>query len=235
MFGLFSFHCCQDVTQDDLEFDLDIKNTLSNPRALDVELKKLKSILKTKLCLFTIYSYTTDLLPFNEIKNDEQLTDILFQKYCEVYKKCEDLISQTLIKTFSIKDFSVLTMIISLNENDETFQLLDYLKNEEVTRHNIKKLLKIYQYILYKPPLEPNEKDPNCCNITFRFIDDSLSFCRRFDKNTKIKELYCLISSKYPKLIYKLFKISPSTELNEKNKSLEEENLYPSGLIQVIS
>ena len=222
MFDLFSFRCCQDVTQDDLEFDLEIKNTLSNPRALDTELKKLKTILQTKLCLFTIYSTTTDLLPFNEIKNDEQLTEILFEKYFEVYKKLEDLISQTLIKTFCIKDFSVLTMIISLNENDENFKLLDYLKNEEVTRHNIKKLLKIYQYILYKPPLEPNEKDPNCCNITFRFIDDSLSFCRRFNKNTKIKEFYCLISSKYPKLQYRLFKISPPTELVEKNNSLEK-------------
>ena len=235
MFDLFSFRCCQDVTQDDLEFDLEIKNTLSNPRALDAELKKLKNLLKTKLCLFTIYSATTDLLPFNEIKNDEQLTDILYEKYFEMYKKCEDLISQTLIKTFCIKDFSVLTMIVSLNENDDSFQLLDYLKNEEVTRHNIKKLIKIYKYVLYKPPLEPEEKDPNCCNITFRFVDDNLSFCRRFNKNTKIKEFYCLISSKYPKLQYRLFKISPSTELIEKNNSLEQENLYPSGLIQVIS
>ena len=235
MFNLFSFRCCQDVTQDDLEFDLEIKNTLSNPRALDSELKKLKSFLKTKLCLFTIYSTTTDLLPFNEIKNDEQLTEILLEKYFEIYKKCEDLISQTLIKAFCIKDFSVITMIVSLNENDDSFKLLDYLKNEEVTRHNIKRLLKIYQYVLYEPPLEPNENDPNCCNITFRFIDDSLSFCRRFNKNTKIKDFYCLISSKYPKLQFKLFKISPPTELIDKNNTLEKENLYPSGLIQVIS
>ena len=235
MFDLFSFRCCQDVTQDDLEFDLEIKNTLSNPRSLDSELKKIKTLLKTKLCLFTIYSTTTDLLPFNELKIDEQLTEILSEKYFEMYKKSEDLISQTLIKTFCIKDFSVLTMIVSLNENDDNFKLVEFLKNEEVTRHNVKKILKIYQYILYKPPIEPDEKDPNCCNITFRFIDDTLSFCRRFNKNTKIKEFYCLISSKYPKLQYRLFKISPSTELIEKNNNLEQENLYPSGLIQVIS
>ena len=235
MFDLFSFRCCQDVTQDDLEFDLEIKNTLSNPRSLDSELKKIKTLLKTKLCLFTIYSTTTDLLPFNELKIDEQLTEILSEKYFEMYKKCEDLISQTLIKTFCIKDFSVLTMIVSLNENDDNFKLFKFLKNEEVTRHNVKKILKIYQYILYQPPIEPDQKDPNCCNITFRFIDDTLSFCRRFNKNTKIKEFYCLISSKYPKLQYRLFKISPSTELIEKNNNLEQENLYPSGLIQVIS
>ena len=88
---------------------------------------------------------------------------------------------------------------------------------------------------MYKPPPEPEENDPNCCNITFRFIDNSLSFCRKFDKNMKIKELYYLISSKYPKLQYRLFRISPSTELTETNNNLEQEKLFPSGLIQVVS
>ena len=235
MLDLFSFRCCQDVTQDDLEFDLEIQNTLTNPRILDSELNKLKSLLKTKLCLFTIYSKATDLLPFNELKNDIQCNNILNKKYFEIYKKPQDLISQTLIKTFSLPNFSVITLILSLDENDENFNLYDFLKDEEVTRHNAKRLLKIYQYMLYKPPPEPDEKDPNCCNITFRFIDESLSFCRRFDKNMKIKEFYHLINSKYPKLQYKLFKISPSSELNELNNSLEQEKLWPSGLIQVAS
>ena len=234
MFDFFSFRCCQDVTQDDLEFDLEIQNTLTNPRILDSELNKLKSLLKTKLCLFTIYSTTTDLLPFNELKNDTQCNSILNKKYFEIYKKPQDLISQTLIKTFSLPHFSVIALIISLYE-DGNFNLYDYLKDEEVTRHNIKKMLKIYQYMLYEPPPEPDEKDPNCCNITFRFIDERLSFCRRFDKNTKVKEFFYLISSKFPKLQYRLFKISPSSELNELNNSLEQEQLWPSGLIQVVS
>ena len=51
----------------------------------------------------------------------------------------------------------------------------------------------------------------------------------------KIKELYYLISSKYPKLQYRLFRISPSTELTETNNNLEQEKLFPSGLIQVVS
>ena len=51
MLDLFSFRCCQDVTQDDLEFDLEIQNTLTNPRILDSELNKLKSLLKTKIML----------------------------------------------------------------------------------------------------------------------------------------------------------------------------------------
>ena len=235
MFDIFSFRCCQDVTQDDLEFDLEIQNTLTNPRILDSEINKLKSLLKTKLCLFTIYSTTTDLLPFNELKNDTQSNNILNKKYFEIYKKPQDLIYQTLIKTFSLPNFSVITLILSLDENDGNFNSYDFLKDEEVTRHNIKKMLKIYQYMLYDPPPEPDEKDPNCCNITFRFIDERLSFCRRFDKNTKVKEFYHLLNSKFPKLQYRLFKISPSSELNELNNNLEQEKLWPSGLIQVLS
>jgi hypothetical protein len=235
MLDMFSFKCCQDVTQDDLEFDLEIKNTLTNPRGLDTELKKLKNLLKTKLCLFIIYSNTTDLLPFNELKNDEQSNLILNKKYFETYKKTEDLISQTLIKTFSFPKFSVITFILSLDKDDDNFKLYDYLKDEEVTRHNIKKLLKIYQYMMYNPPPEPDENDQNCCNIIFRFIDESMSFCRKFDKNTKIQEFYHLISSKYPKMPYRLFKTSPSSELIELNNTLEQERLWPSGLIQVVS
>ena len=235
MLDIFSFRCCQDVTQDDLEFDLEVKNTLTNPRGLDTELKKLKNLLKTKLCLFIIYSNTTDLLPFNELKNDEQSNHILNKKYFEIYKKPQDLISQTLINTFSFPKFSVVTLILSLNKKDESFLLYDYLKDEDVTRHNIKNLLKIYQYMMYNPPPEPDENDQNCCNITFRFVEESMSFCRKFDKNIKIKEFYHLISSKYPKLQYRLFKTSPSNELNEINNTLEQENLWPSGLIQVLS
>jgi len=235
MFDFFSFRCCQNVTADDIEFDLEIKSTLSNPRVLDVELKKLKIVLNSKLCLFTIYSATTDLLPFNELKNDEQINYILNKKYFEIYKRAEDLISQTLIKTFSLEKFSVITMVISIDEKDGSFKLFDYLKNEEITVKTVKRLIKIYQYMLYKPPPEPNLDDPNCCSITFRFIDDSLSFCRRFDKSIKVKELYHLLNSKFPKLQYKLFKISPSSELNNYSNTLEQENLFPSGLIQVLT
>ena len=235
MLDFLSFRCCQDVTRDDLEFDLEIKNTITNPRNLDVELKNFKTRLKSKLCLFTIYSATTELLPFNELKNDDTLTDILSNKYFEKYKKPEDLISQSLIKNLSMPEFSIISMILSLNESDDNFKLYDYLKDEEVTRHNLKKLLKIYQYMLYKPPPEPEEGDPNCCNITFRFVDDKLSFSRKFDKKTKIRELYHLINSKFPKLQYKLYKITPSTELNQIDNNLELENLFPSGIIQVLS
>ncbi len=42
-----------------------------------------------------------------------------------------------------------------------------------------------------------------------------------------------MIFSKYPKMQYRLFKTSPSSELNELNNTSEQEKLWPSRLIQV--
>ena len=235
MLNLFPFHCCQNFTEESIEFDFEITNSISNSLSLEEQFDKIKTLLKSKICLFIIYSSAVDLVPLNEIKNDKELNNILSEKYFEIYKKSDDNISKTLIKTFSLSNSSLISMILSLNENNNSFKLNDYLIGEEVTMYNIKKLLKAYQYILYNPPKEPEENDPNCCNITFRFVDDSLSFCRRFSKNVKIKELYYLISSKFPKMQYRLFKVFPSSELKEINNSLEQEKLFPSGLIQVLS
>ena len=245
MFNLFFFNCCTNASDNnDFEFDLDIRHTISNNTSLEEEIKKLKSSLKNKLCLFTIHSTTRDLFPFNELKHDEEVETILSNKYFEVYKKPNNLLSQTLIHKFSLENCSLITMILSLDNTDnenvnsngiEEIKLLDCLKEKDVTRHNIKKIIKIYQNIMYKPPPEPDKKDPNCCNITFRFVDEKLSFSRRYHKNTKVEELYLLINSKYPEMTFKLFRISPSTELTELNNNLEQENLFPVGLIQVIS
>ena len=244
MFNIFLFNCCQNPVDSDFDFNLDISHNESNSTSLEQEIKNLKLSLKDKLCLFTIHSKTRELFPFNELKNDEELENILSNKYFEIYKKPNNLLSQAFIKHFSLQNFSLITMILGLNNKNETIsnlnelndiKLIDCLKDKEVTRHNIKKLLKIYQYVMYNPPPEPDLKAPNCCNINFRFVDEKLSFSRRYDKNTKIEELYFLISSKYPLLTFRLFRISPSTELTELKNSLEQENLYPSGIIQVIS
>ena len=241
MFNIFFFNCCQDVTETDTEFDLDIRNNISNSKSLEEEIKKIKLLLINKLCLFTIYSKTKELFPFNELKNDEESENILSKKYFEIYKRPNNILSQAFIEKYSFKKESLITMILSLenNVNKELnlitdLKIIDCLKDKDVTRHNIKNIIKIYQYILYKPPPEPDIKDHNCCNITFRFIDDKLSFSRRYNKNIKIEELYFLLKSKYPEMTFKLYKISPSIELNELQNNLEQENLYPSGLIQVI-
>ena len=244
MFNLFLFNCCQNSSLNEAEFDLDIRNTATYANSLEEEIKKLKLILTTKLCLFTIYSQPKELFPLNELKNDEEAEKILSEKYFEVYRKPNNILSVSLINHFSLQNNSLITMILSLENVDNVntelnkindLKIIDCLKDKDVTRHNIKKLLKIYQYIMYKPPPQPDMKDPNCCNITFRFVDEKLSFERRYNKNTKIEELYFLLKSKFPDMTFRLFRISPSTELTELKNNLEQENLYPSGLIQVIS
>ena len=244
MFNIFLFNCCQDVAQGEAEFDLDIRNSITNTDSLEEEIKKLKLSLKDKLCLFTIYSHSKDLFPLNELKNDEEAEIILNQKYFEMYRKPNDMLSLSLIKKFNLQNISLVTMILYIDEthkgNNESndindLKLIDCLKEKEVTRHNIKKLIKIYQYINYKPPFEPDINDPNCCNITFRFVDEKLSFSRRYNKNTKIEELYFIIQSKFPDMTFKLFRISPSSELKELKNNLEQENLFPSGIVQVVS
>ena len=244
MFNIFLFNCCQDVAQGEAEFDLDIRNSITNTDSLEEEIKKLKLSLKDKLCLFTIYSHSKDLFPLNELKNDEEAEIILNQKYFEMYRRPNNMLSLSLIKKFNLQNISLVTMILFMDEtqniNTESndindLKLIDCLKEKEVTRHNIKKLIKIYQYINYKPPFEPDINDPNCCNITFRFVDEKLSFSRRYNKNTNIEELYFIIQSKFPDMTFKLFRISPSSELKELKNNLEQENLFPSGIVQVIS
>ena len=124
-------------------------------------------------------------------------------------------------------------MILTLEQNN--FKLVDLLKNDEITAKNLKKILIIYQYMLYKPPDEPLDNDNNGTNITFRFIDETQNFNRRFDKRVKVVELYHLIKSKNPGLQFRLFRVSPSQELKNMSNSLEQENLYPSGIVQIIN
>ena len=50
MFNIFLFNCCQDVAQGEAEFDLDIRNSITNSSSLEEEIKKLKTSLKDKLC-----------------------------------------------------------------------------------------------------------------------------------------------------------------------------------------
>ena len=231
----FVFRCCQEVKDEELEFDLEINPNLTNSssQSIDQILKQIKENLKTKLCLFTIYSNANELTPFHEVKKDKKISDLLNIKYFEIYKKTTDPISQSIIKNFSLSGFAVLCMILTLEQNN--FKLVDLLKNDEITAKNLKKILIIYQYMLYKPPDEPLDNDNNGTNITFRFIDETQNFNRRFDKRVKVVELYHLIKSKNPGLQFRLFRVSPSQELKNMSNSLEQENLYPSGIVQIIN
>ena len=232
--NFFLFRCCQEVKCKELEFDIDISSNITNSsnESIDQIINKIKENLKTKLCLFTIYSNANELIPFNELKKEKKISEILNIKYFEMYNKVTDPISQSFIKKFSLSGFAVLCLILTLEENN--IKLVDLLKNDEITTKNLKKILLIYQYMLYKPPDEPLENDNNATNITFRFIDENQNFNRRYDKRVKVKELYHLIKSKNPGLQFRLFRVSPSQELKNPYNSLEQENLYPNGIVQII-
>ena len=171
--NFFSFTCCQEVKEDEFEFDLEISPQInSRNQSIDQSICQIKENLKSRLCLFTIYSNAEDLIPFNELKKDTKITNILNKKYFEIYKKTDDLIGQSIVKSFSLSGFTVLCMIITLDvENNNNLKLLNLLRNKEITQRNIRKIIITYQYMLYKPPEEPEENDVNGTTITFRFID----------------------------------------------------------------
>ena len=79
-------------------------------------IKTIKYFIKNKIYLFINYLNIANFLPFNELKNDEQSNIIL-----ETFKKIWDLSSQILIKTFSFHKFSIIKLIISVDENKENF------------------------------------------------------------------------------------------------------------------
>ena len=124
MYNIFLFNCCQDVAQSEAEFDLDIRNSITNSNSLEEEIKRLKSSLKNKLCLFTIYTHPRDLFPLNELKNDEEAENILNQNYFDVYRKSNNILSLSLIKKFNLQN-----ILNSLIHNMQC--LINYLSDEK--------------------------------------------------------------------------------------------------------
>ena len=91
-------------------------------------------------------------------------------------------------------------------------------------------------------PREPDINDPNACRITFRYPYDEKHIERRFNKNDKINVLYNYVESLgkeiYSKPIYHSFELiygfPPINFENKKDKTLEDEGLFPSAMINII-
>ena len=129
MFNFFLFNCCQNGSQNEAEFDLDIRNTVTHANSLEDEIKKLKLSLKDKLCLFTIYSHSKELFPLNELKNDEEAENILNQKYFEIYRRQNNILSLSLIKKFNLQNNSLVD--IQPRISDENLEnILEIIKNK---------------------------------------------------------------------------------------------------------
>ena len=90
-------------------------------------------------------------------------------------------------------------------------------------------------------PNEPEESNSDVCRILFRYPDGEKNSERRFLKTDQINILYNYVKSlgkeifSEPKLFnFDLFTGFPAKNLeNSKNKTLEEEGLFPSSMIQI--
>ena len=88
-------------------------------------------------------------------------------------------------------------------------------------------------------PEEPNENDPNACKITFAYPYDEKQKQRRFNKTDKIETLYHYVISLGREIFssenfhtFELVYGFPNVNLeNKKDKTLEEEGLFPSSTI----
>ena len=88
-------------------------------------------------------------------------------------------------------------------------------------------------------PEEPNENDPNACKITFAYPYDEKQKQRRFNKTDKIETLYHYVISLGREIFssenfhtFELVSSFPNVNLeNKKDKTLEEEGLFPSSTI----
>ena len=90
-------------------------------------------------------------------------------------------------------------------------------------------------------PKEPDINDPNCCRIKFRYPYEEKYIERRFNKNDKIKVLYDFIESLGREIYSKptshsfelIYGFPPVNFENKKDKTLEDEGLFPSSMINI--
>lgn len=109
---------------------------------------------------------------------------------------------------------------------------------EENTKKQKEKESKIDQ-IKKKIPSEP-PKDDNTSLIIFRYPDGNRRIERRFYKSDRIELLYDFIESLGDDIytepeneFFELIQSIPLKKFNQKNKTLEEENLFPNAVIQI--
>ena len=112
---------------------------------------------------------------------------------------------------------------------------------EERKRKEIEEQLKIESEIKKQTlPPEPDENNPNKTTIVFRYPDGSQSKERRFLKTDKVQILYFYIESLGREIYtedeatsFDLIQPFPFKVYNQKEKTLEEERLFPNAVLQI--
>ena len=207
-----------------------------------ISIYNLKNFLENKLGFIILYSNERDLILFNEVKKDNEINSILLNSYKEIYKPVNSNFGQNVLKILDIvykNNFFPLFLIIVTLKNERTLNskcLLTYLQRNEIDENSIKHTIKINQFKNNTIIAEPKNTYSNAnhiCKLLFKFPDGKV-IERNFLKNEKIEQIYKFIQVSNIDYDFNLVQLYPYKIYNDKNKTLEEEDLFPSSVIQII-
>ena len=117
----------------------------------------------------------------------------------------------------------------------------DAIKSENnKKRENFDKIEKEAEKYRTKFLAEPDENNPDCCTICFRYPDGDKRKDRRFLKTDKIIILYEYIKSLGNEIytedgngIFSLYQPFPPKKYDNMENTLENEGLFPNAVIQI--
>ena len=137
----------------------------------------------------------------------------------------------------NINEFSLLILIITLKRETHLNPkcLVTYIKDEKIDDKSIKELIKYNQYKNFSITPEPiNINSNRIVKIQFKYPDGIQTLERNFLKEDLIDSLYKFI--KYTNIGYDFYLIQrfPYKIYNVMTNTLEQENLYPSAVVQII-
>ena len=236
---MFSFLSCCTGNNNTSDADALLhQDSLSNT----INIYNLKNTLENKLGFIILYSNEGDLILFNEIKKDNAINSILLSSYKEIYKPVNSHFGQNILKILDIvynNNFFPLFLIIVTLKNERTLNskcLLTYLQRNEIDQNSIKTIIKVNQYknnTIIPEPRNTYSNANHICKLLFKFPDGKI-IERNFLKNDTIENLYKFIQVSNVDYDFNLVQLYPYKIFKDMKKTLEEEDLYPSSVIQII-
>ena len=113
---------------------------------------------------------------------------------------------------------------------EEKKRIEEEIKNQQKRIEILKKNL----------PPEPDDSNPDKCTILFRYPNGSTNVERKFLKNDKIQLLYDYVNTlgrdiytENTYLNFELIQTFPFKRYDNKEKTLEEEGLFPNAMLQI--
>ena len=123
----------------------------------------------------------------------------------------------------------------NVQDEEEEIQLESKKKKEL-----LEKIEKMAEGLKPKFEQEPDQDNPDCCTICFRYPDGEKTKIRRFLKNDKIKELYDYVKSLGNEIyteegngIFSLYQPFPPKKYDNMENTLDNEGLFPNAVIQI--